>query len=387
MDKPSRILIVDDEDVVLDSCLQVLEGRGYEVATARDGTEGLKLVREFAPDLVLVDLKMPGISGFEVLEEIRAGDPTIVTIVITGYSTVNSAVEAMKKGAFDFLPKPFTPDELRLITARGLERRRLVLEGIALRREREMLRENFSAIVSHELKSPLGAVQQNLFALAAELGPQLGPAQRERFERLEARIADLIKLIQGWLKAVSLPVARLKEGFAPVAVGVPIAKAVESVQPEATRKDIEIATCAGEALPPVLGDEGSLAEALVNLVGNAVKYTRPGGKVRVAARAEGGRVLISVVDTGVGISPEDLPFVFDDFYRARNAPAAEAGAGLGLALTRRIVEAHDGVVSVESELGKGTTFVVDLPAHEADRSSPPRTAAAESSTTVPGGKP
>ena len=191
MEKPSRILIIDDEEIVLDSCLAVLEGGNYEIVTAPDGTEGLKVAQGFAPDLVLVDLMMPGISGFEVLEGLRGIDPTIVAIVITGYSTVESAVEAMKKGAFDFLPKPFTPDELRMIVQRGLERRRLVLEAIALRREKEMLQQNFAAIVSHELRSPLSAVQQNLFVLTAELESVLNESQKGRFQRLETRIADL----------------------------------------------------------------------------------------------------------------------------------------------------------------------------------------------------
>ncbi len=356
-----RILIIDDEDVVLDSCQAVLGDGGYEIQTARDGTSGLELAKQIGPDLILVDLKMPGISGFEVLETIHAADPTIVAIVITGYSTVGSAVEAMQKGAFDFLPKPFTPDELRLIVDRGLERRRLVLEAIELRREREVLRENFAAIVSHELKSPLSAVQQNLYGLAAELSEQLSEAQRARFERLKGRIDDLLKLIQTWLRAVSVPVAKIKESFAPVTLGDVIAKAVETVQPHAVRKDIAITQSVAEALPAVRGDEGSLVEALVNLIGNGVKYTPAGGRIQVTAGVEGGQVVISVADNGVGIAPEDLPRVFGDFFRGKTAPAAESGAGLGLALTRRIVEAHEGTISVESEVGKGTTFFLRLP--------------------------
>jgi signal transduction histidine kinase len=384
VEKRSRILIIDDEDVVRDSCLAILESRGYEIATAQDGTLGLALAQEFAPDLVLVDLKMPGISGFEVLETIRAGDPTIVAIVITGYSTVDSAVEAMKRGAFDFLPKPFTPDELRLITARGLERRRLVLESIALRREREMLQENFAAIVSHELRSPLAAVQQNLFVLAAELSGKLDEAQKTRFERIKTRLDDLLKLIQSWLNAVSVPVAKIKESFVPLSVRAPIAKAIESMQPHATRKDIVVAEAVTEPLPAVLGDEGSLTEALVNLIGNAVKYTHPGGRVTVSARAEGDLVLLAVADTGVGIAREDLPFVFDAFYRGKGAAEAATGAGLGLALTRRIVEAHGGTLAVDSELGKGTTFSISLPAHAAGHSGPQASTVAASSTRDPG---
>jgi two-component system sensor histidine kinase/response regulator len=361
MNNQANILVIDDEEVVLDSCLQVLGG-GNRIATARDGGTGLRLAEESRPDLVFVDLKMPGISGFEVLEKIRALDPTIVSIVITGYATVNSAVEAMKKGAFDFLPKPFTPEELRVITQRGLEKRRLVLEAIALRREREMLRENFAAIVSHELKSPLCAVQQNLVALAAELAEQLTADQKRLLERLKARLDDLLKLIHTWLRVISVDVTRIRESFAPLALSGPLAKAVESVQPEATRKDIEIVATVGELLRPVSGDEGSLTEVFVNILGNAVKYSRPGGRILVKTGEEGDHVVISVADNGVGIAPEDLPFIFTDFYRGRSGQAVEKGCGLGLAISRRIVEAHGGSITVESEPGRGSTFTIRLPA-------------------------
>jgi len=384
VEKPSRILIIDDEEIVLDSCLAVLEGRGYEIVTAPDGTAGLKMAGEFAPDLVLVDLMMPGISGFEVLEGLRGVDPTIVPIVITGYSTVESAVEAMKRGAFDFLPKPFTPDELRLIVQRGLERRRLLLEAITLRREKEMLQQNFAAIISHELRSPLSAVQQNLFVLTAELESVLNESQKDRLERLKTRIADLLKMIQSWLRAVSVPEGRIGGEFSPVSVRSAVARAIESVQPHATRKDITITDATPESLPPVLGDETILTEALVNLVGNAVKYTHAGGKVTVSAAGEAGQVVIAVADTGIGITAQDLPAVFDAFYRGKVGPDAEAGCGLGLALTRRIIEAHHGTISVESEIGRGTTFTVRLPVATAESISPPAEAPAAPSTRDPG---
>lgn|SRR5574341_61512 len=361
METKSKILLIDDEEVVLDSCSQILAGGPYEVASASDGTAGLRLVEEFHPDLVFVDLKMPGISGFEVLERIREMDSTIVMIVITGFATISSAVDAMKKGAYDFLPKPFTPDEFRLITRRGLEKRRLVLETIALRKEKEMLRENFAAIVSHELKAPLGAVQQNLFFLTDELSSQLTEEQKKRFERMKTNISDLINLILTWLRVLSVDISKIRENFKPVSAEAVISKAVESIQPHAVRKDIEIVTSIGESLHPVQGDEGTLVETLINILGNAVKYSYPGSKVHIKAEGEGSDVLISVTDTGAGISREELPYVFNDFYTGKSAPAAERGSGIGLAVARRIIEAHDGTISAESELGKGSTFVIRLP--------------------------
>jgi NAD(P)H-flavin reductase/ActR/RegA family two-component response regulator len=125
-----KILVIDDEEVVLDSCIAILAGRGYEMITATSGEQGLEVAAEASPDLVFVDVKMPGLPGLEVLERLRVADPSIVVIVITGYATVSLAVEAMKRGAFDFLPKPFTPDEFREMTRRGLERRAEVQEQV-----------------------------------------------------------------------------------------------------------------------------------------------------------------------------------------------------------------------------------------------------------------
>ena len=367
-----RILLIDDEEVVLDSCLAILEDGEYDVVLASTGTEGLELARTSAPDLVFVDLKMPGMSGMEVLERIRALDPTVVCIVFTGFATIASAVDAMKHGAYDFLPKPFTPDEFRAAILRGLEQRALVVERTALRREREALRENFAAIVSHELRSPLGAVQQNLFVTIRELEGVASEEQKERLARMSGRITDLLALVNRWLRGFSVDVAPLRQGFKPVAISVPVASAMESAEVEAVRKAVDLV---GEVDPAavVLGDGGALAEALLNVVGNAVKYSREGGRVVVSAARRDGQVVISVTDTGVGIPAADLPRIFDAFYRGQGGVA---GAGIGLALARRIVEAHGGSISATSDLERGSVFVIALPAC--------RTPVPEQETTAPG---
>ena len=360
MEDKFKILLIDDEPIVLESCAQILEGGNYEIATAANGTLGLGLVQEFKPDLVFVDLKMPGISGLEVLERIRATDSTIVTIVITGFATVSSAVDAMKRGAFDFLPKPFTPDELRLITRRGLENRRLVVETITLRREKEMLREQFAAIVSHELKAPLGALQQNLFALSVELSAQLSGEQKNRLERCQGRVGDLLKLIQTWLRVISTDIDKIKDNFKPIDVQAVIVQAVENMQPHADRKDVTLAITVTEPLPQINGDAITLGESLVNLLGNAIKFSRNGSQVDIRAKEKSRQIEIAVIDRGVGISKEDLPAIFGDFYVGKGGRDA-GGSGLGLAITRRIIEAHGGTITAQSELGQGSTFVIRLP--------------------------
>ncbi|MFZ2098710.1 MAG: ATP-binding protein [Anaerolineales bacterium] len=362
MNNTPKIIIIDDEEVVLDSCTQILQGRNYDIYTAPDGMQGLKMVEEIKPDLVFVDLKMPGIPGLEVLEDIYKQDNTIVTVVITGYATVDSAVEAMKKGAYDFLPKPFTPDEFRLITKRGIERRLLMLEAINLRREKEMLRENFAAIVSHELKSPLSAIQQNLYVLSAELADKINESQAAKLERMKIRIDDLLKLINSWLRVYSVDISKIEENFAPLAVPTLISKALESVEPTAVRKNIQLVTSLGEELSSIEGDETSLVEALVNIIGNAVKYSFAGSQVTIKAENHDGMVDISISDTGVGIPEEELPNVFSDFFRSNSTKVDENSHGIGLTISRKIIEAHHGTILVTSKPSTGTTFTIRLPA-------------------------
>jgi len=361
MDDRPRVLIIDDEEVVLDACAQILRDREYSVDTATDGSAGLDRLGEFRPDLVFVDLKMPGLSGFEVLERIRAIDPGIVSIVITGYGTLSSAVEAMQKGAYDFLPKPFTPDEFRMVTARGLERRRLQREAARLRRERDLLREQFASIVSHELKAPLSAVQQHLMVLAHDLGGILSETQRQRLDRLQGRIADLLALISTWVRAISTDMEGLRASFRPVDLAVVIGKALDSVGVLAARKDITVETSLPGSPPLVEGDAGTLTEAVVNLLSNAIKYSRQGSRVLVTASATDHRIAIAVRDFGVGIPADELPLISGGLYRGAAGTAGETGSGLGLAITRRIVEAHGGTLTVESAVGEGSTFTITLP--------------------------
>jgi signal transduction histidine kinase len=227
-----------------------------------------------------------------------------------------------------------------------------------------MLREHFAAIVSHELKSPLAAVQQYLMALSGELANQLTDDQSRRFDRIQTRIDDLMKLIHTWLRAISVDLESIKENFEPTSIPSVISKAIDSVQPHAIRKDINIYTSLQDSLPLVNGDEGTLVEAVVNIVGNAVKYSPMGCRIDVNVNTKAQQIAITIMDNGIGIPDEDLPFIFEDFYTSRSNRKIEKGSGVGLALTRRIAEAHGGTISVDSELGKGSTFEMCIPAIE-----------------------
>jgi signal transduction histidine kinase len=200
-----------------------------------------------------------------------------------------------------------------------------------------------------------------LFVLNHELAGQLTEAQQKRLDRMQVNINDLIQLILTWLRVLSVDIRKIRENFKPTSVATIVSKAVDTVRPHATRKDVELVALVKEPLRPVNGDEGTLVEVIVNLLGNAVKYSRAGSQVTVRAEEAGKELVVAVSDTGLGISKEDLPHIFDDFYSGKADQGVERGSGIGLAIGRRIVEAHDGSISVTSELGKGSTFEIRLP--------------------------
>jgi DNA-binding NtrC family response regulator len=191
------VLIIDDEESIRDSCSQVLNKEGYQVEIAPDGRTGLGMVKDIKPDLVLVDLKMPGMSGQEVLEELSRIDPFMAKVVVTGYATVSSAVESMKQGACDFLPKPFIPDELRIAVRRALERSRLLKERELLKREKEEMKSYFISVITHEVEKSL----KTLLELMARLEPEKTKAPedlKESMDKSRKEIQNLSDLLEKW---------------------------------------------------------------------------------------------------------------------------------------------------------------------------------------------
>jgi two-component system sensor histidine kinase/response regulator len=358
----ATVLVIDDEESMRDSCHQVLTKEGYRVETAVDAESGLRKVRELSPDIVLVDLKMPRMSGTAVLKEITAIDPTIVAVVITGYATVESAVEAMKSGAYDFLPKPFTPDELRIVTKRGLEKRRMSAEMEALRKENEMMRENFVTVVTHEMRAPLVAVEQYLEVMLEEMAGNVTPKQKEILDHSRKRVDWLLTLVNEWLSMSRIQRGKIVESLKTVTLRELLEESAALVKPQADEKGIDIKVGVAEGIEHIEGDKDALSHVFMNLVSNAVKYNHDEGSVRVTAIDKGDGIAVEVEDTGIGIPEGSLPFIFDEFFRAKTDEGrCVPGTGLGLTIVKRIVEAHRGHVSVKSVVGQGSTFTVFLP--------------------------
>jgi two-component system sensor histidine kinase/response regulator len=361
VEKPT-ILIIDDEEAMRDSCTMILTKDGFRAESAENGRIGLEKVRELKPALALIDLKMPGLSGLEVLEKIRDIDPETIPIVITGYATVESAVEAMKKGAYDFLPKPFSPDELRIIIGRALERRKLAQEAETLRREKKLMEENFITMVSHQLRSPLVAIQQYFEVILAGMAGRVEDTQKEMILRAKERLGGLLQLINDWLDMARISRGRIVDKFKSVALDKLLEKQIEFMRPLAEEFKVRLELRPAQEPALVLADEQSLEQVFSNLITNAIKYNKPQGSVTVTLCEEDQAILVEVADTGIGISKEQLPFIFDQFYRvSRREDQKIRGTGLGLAIAKKIVEAHHGSIQVSSEPGRGSTFSVRLP--------------------------
>jgi len=361
----ATVLVIDDELAIRDACCQALSKGGYKTEAAENAETGLYRARQVRPDVVMVDLKMPGMGGMELLERIREIDANIVSIVITGYATIESAVEAMKRNAYDFIAKPFTPDQLRIVIERGLERRRLAVESARLRREKERMKENFVTLVTHQLRSPLASVKQYLVVILDEYAGELAGKQKEMIERASKHVDSLLQLISDWLDISHIDAGNLMKKFEPVDLALILSETLQLVVPLAEARKVTIKLNLHDEIPVIQGDRESLKQAFTNLIGNGICYNREGGKVTVSTREDGNYLVLEICDTGIGISEDNLHFIFEEFFRVKSKETRGInGSGLGLPIAKRVIEAHNGSIKVASQIDKGTTFYVTLPKKE-----------------------
>ena len=355
---PQTVVVIDDDRAMRLSCQKILSKAGFRVETFETGSAGLEAIATLKPALAVVDLKMPGISGMEVIARVHEIDPRIIIVVITGYATIDTAVEAMKSGAYDFVPKPFSPDELRLIVNRGLEHRRLILESQRAEMERELLKRRFITFVSHQLQTPLVAIHQYLNVLRHLESPDPARTQ-EWLDRCLTRTEEIQAIIKDWLTLARLEGGSLAGQRVKVDLKQTIEEILKSYEVLASTDGITLEARLPEAECFVAGDQNCLSVLFDNLVVNAIKYNKPGGKVVVSAELTPDEVIVSVNDTGIGIPEKYRRMLFEEFFRIQEAKKTP-GTGLGLAISRRVASEMGGSISVESEVNVGSTFRVKL---------------------------
>lgn len=361
-ERDKTVFVIDDDAIIRLSCEKILKKSGYSVETFASGHEGIERLKQVHPPLLVVDIKMPELDGFEVIKIVRKIDPDVVIVVITGYATVETAVDAMKMGAYDFIPKPFTPGELRMIIERGFERWRLARETQRLRHEKEKVERKFVTLVSHQLKSPLVAVKQYLDTLIYTSGAQLPADSVEWITRSQERISEMLKLIQDWLMLAKLDRGALTDRSAASDLGKIAETIVREYQQLPSAAKVILSAEIAPGLEQARGDAVSLTMLVRNLVSNAVKYNKPGGEVKVTVSGDALWITLVVRDTGIGISPPHRARLFEEFYRVLSPETQNIpGTGLGLVICKRIVDELGGSIEVDSKEGEYTTFTVRLP--------------------------
>lgn len=371
-----RILVIDDELGLLEGCRRALEPEGYIVETAATGQEGLRQIQEKAFDLILLDVVLPDVRGIDLLDPIYEKDPDLVCIIITGYATVELAVEAIKRGAYDFIAKPFTTDVLLMTVSQGLERRRLSLETkriqaleqeaaelVRAKEELERLdrfKTVFTLTVAHELRAPLTALQSFLVALLKGYIPP--DEQEETLQLAIERSGELLILVDDLLKLAAVKGEEEMRKREILSLADILEKVFSMLQAQADEKKIAY-NLEIHQRPLVEANPDQMTQLWTNLISNGIKYTPAGGKVRVTLGEQEGWAVGTVEDTGIGIASEDQARIFEEFYRTSQAKEMDPrGTGLGLPLVKRVLEGHGGMIEVESELGKGSRFTFRLPA-------------------------
>ena len=354
MSKRVKILIIDDEEIVLKSCLRILKNEDYDIDTVFSGDEGLKRAGEKEYDIVITDLKMPGKSGMEVLETLTKTQPETTVIIFTGYATVENTREALKKGAFDYIPKPFTNEELKNVIHNAVKAR----ENSAYAKLLDLM-----AIVGHELKSPISSVQTNALSLYGGYLGELDPAQQKTIESILRNCQYLEDIIRNYIDLSKMDLDNLGSFNKQVdLINDVVLKIIQIPENSKNIKQMEIAT--DFKVSPIINGDPNLLEIVVNnLVNNAIKYGKPSSKIEISIFEEDKNFIFSIYNEGVGISKDDIENkLFKKFSRLKQqGTEGVKGSGLGLYICKKIIEKHNGKMWVESEVGKYVKFYFSLP--------------------------
>jgi len=386
----SRILVVDDEKEIRGFLSKALSRMGgFQVELAESGKEALQKIEKEAFDLVLTDLKMPKMDGLQLISEIAKSKPETLTIMMTGHGTIDSALEAMKRGASDYLMKPLNLDELIVRIRKVLEeKQRFVrLRDFAHQLEKanqelrriDGMKSEFVSVASHELRTPLAAIKNAVQLVLKGTAGKINENQAKFLSMAERNINRLTNILNDLLNLSRIESGRIELKFENVGLKGIIELTASSLRPHADGKSLKIDVEITEQLPTVYGDPEKIEQILTNLIGNSIKFTPDGGRILITAKplsheekgSYGDGVAVSVQDTGVGIPSEHLDTIFEKFHQVESSlKRSVSGTGLGLAITRGLVEAHQGKIWVESEVGKGSTFTFTLPVAEGERRDP-----------------
>ena len=367
-----KILVVDDEPGIRSGTKRILqnfkvdypfmdESVDFEILEAATGEEAIEIINSIQPDIVLLDNKLPGIQGVEVLEYIKQKAFDILVVMITSYASLELAVKATRDGAFDFIPKPFTPQELRTSIENIAKQLFLKRMTQKLNKEGKQIRFQFLSVLSHELKAPLNAIDGYLHIIKEkQMGNDL-TAYMEMIDRSLERIKGMRMLILDLLDLTRIESNKPVKEHEEVVLNEIARSAMDTLRPYAIQKDVNMYLNVNEKIT-LQADANEMQIVFNNLISNAVKYNKNGGRVDCTIKSDKDFIYIYIADTGIGIVKDDLEKIFHDFVRVKSAQTRNiSGSGLGLAIVRKIVEIYNGSIDVKSKLDEGSIFTVTLP--------------------------
>src|SRR5258706_343503 len=365
----AKILVIDDEAGIRDLLTRELSSEGYWTASAVNGLEAMEKIGQEKYQIALCDLNMPKLGGLKVLEEIRKLDQEIEVIIMTGYASIDTAVEAMKQGAYDFVQKPFNLIEVLALVEKCLEKSELKSVVQQLRIAKKTLEETqmqliqseklagigqLAAGVAHELNNPLSGVMG--FAQLMLDDRTLSVQQKNDVQTIYTQSQRCKTIIQNLLQF-----CRRKEAAQEVLDLVPLLQTtVNLVQYDFSTSGIELTQNLPPSLPLVLGDANQLQQVFLNLITNARQAMEKQikGRLIIDSQCEGSKLSVRLSDNGPGIPADILGKIFDPFFTTK---APGKGTGLGLSISYGIVKNHHGDLRVESRLAEGSTFIIELP--------------------------
>ncbi|HXZ44025.1 MAG TPA: hybrid sensor histidine kinase/response regulator [archaeon] len=365
---PARILVVDDEEALWTSLVTAFSLEGYRAAGVGSAREALQHLRQAPCDVLLVDLRMPDMDGIQLMERVRESAPDLLVILMTGVATVESAVRALKGGAYDYILKPFTLTEIFHTVKRGLEQQRLKQENVQLTelnrrlQELDQIKSNLLSAITHEFRTPLTVMSGWLDLLLGDHFGPLATKQRESLAAIRSGIIRLGRLISNLLVFVETDRSQLSGSRIPLSLASVFQALAAELAPECQERRVRLRVESAPDLPQFSGDGERLRLLFFNLVENAIKFNEPGGEVAIQAGKDGNSLLISITNTRGEIPGERIPGLLEPFTQGdMSASRVAGGLGMGLAVVRLITEAHNGKLVIESGQGRGTTVRVRLP--------------------------
>jgi signal transduction histidine kinase len=364
-----KVLIVDDEPGIRSGIQRILknfsvgypfleEDFQYELFEAASGEEALEQINKLSPDIILLDNKLPGIEGMEVLEQINKRQLDAVVMMITSYASLELAVKATNNGAFNFVPKPFTPQELR--GAMETITKHLFLKRMTrkMNKEGKQIRFQFLQVLSHELKSPINAVEGYLKMMQErQVGDNLADYDK-MIERSLERIKGMRHLIMDLLDLTKIESGKKNRELKEIDISEIARVAIDSMEAYAIQRNVKIYFDSNENIK-MIADADEIEIIFNNLISNAIKYNKEGGHVNFSIVEGKGEINIIVEDTGIGMTKEETEKLFQEFMRIKNIKTQNiSGSGLGLSIVKKLVELNNGEIKVRSIPDEGTIFTV-----------------------------